>query len=116
MKKAGKIKRAAIGIFALIIIGVIIFFALKYKKAQENTDENDVEYDEEDDYDEEETINLDEEEELFKRVNKAKFKPIEEMNKKNEFSPKINQSEQESKEIVENYFRSLEDKRKGKHF
>lgn len=117
MEKAKKIKTIAVSIVALIIILGIIFFVLKHKKSRVDVAGDDTEYDEdEEDYDNEETIDLEEEEELFRRVNKAKFKPVEEIKPEEEIPQKTNKSLEESDEIVEDYFKSLEDKRKGKHF
>ena len=116
MKKAKKIKTIAVSIVSLIIIFAIIFFVLKYKKSKAGIAEDDREYDEdEEDYDDEETINLEKEEELFRRVNKAKFKPVEEVNLEEDLQ-KTNKSVTESNETVEDYFKSLEEKQKGKHF
>lgn len=115
MEKAKKIRTIAIGIVALIIVSAVIFFVLKHRNSQEDVEEDDEDYDD-DDYNEEKTIDLNEEEELFKRVNKAEFKPTEETNQTEQISQKTNQPEEDSNEIIENYFKNLEDKRKGKHF
>ncbi len=70
---------------------------------------------------------MDEEEELFKRVNKSQFNSVQKIenttedsaqkyNKIKENNSENNRHEENKSEIVENYFKSLEDKRKGKHF
>ena len=70
---------------------------------------------------------MDEEEELFKRVNKSQFNSVQKIenttedsaqkyNKIKENKSENNRHEENKSEIVENYFKSLEDKRKGKHF
>ena len=134
VKKANTIRTIFLGIVILIIVAIIIFFIIKHKK---NIEENDkYEYDDEDS----ETLDLDEEEELFKRVDKKEFlkrvKDNDEINdnkkvrneeiktvKKSNFKNSINEEEyddeydeDEDDDEINNYFGTLKDKRKGKHF
>ena len=117
-----------------------MFFVISHKKAKNK--EFDEYFDEEIDnnnYDNEEKIDKSDEE-LFKRVSKEQFNSLsddtvifkteqitknenEDVNNKDDIINKkitennLNKKEQEEKEeIIENYFRSLDNKRKGKHF
>ena len=123
MNKAKKIRSIGIGILAIIVVGIIIFFIVQHKK-NKNNELNDYEDDYEDDFEDEidddekeEHLNLDNETELFKRVNKSQFKTIQNKEEDNEKNvPETKKIETEKSEVIENYFRSLENKRKGKHF
>ncbi len=109
------------------MFGIIIFFVIKHKRLNKSFDDsedfNDSEYEEENDDEfeqKEEKINLDEEAELFRRVNKSKFSMLEnsnatETNEQNIAKTSI-KDEEEKTEFIENYFRNLDNKRKGKHF
>lgn len=132
VKKANIIRTIFIGVVILIILAIIIFFIIKHKNDIEKNDK--YEYDDEDS----ETLDLDEEEELFKRVDKKEFlKKVndnDEINsnkkvrneeikvqKKATFKNSINEEEfddeyGEDDDEMNNYFGTLKDKRKGKHF
>ena len=125
INKAKKIRRIGLGILAIVAVGIVVFFIIKNKKLQED---DDFEYEEESEEDES-RIDLNEEEELFKRVNKDNFKPIEEdasskekiesqeeKNATKETTQSNSQNEEDHRQILENYFKDSDDKRKGKHF
>ena len=125
MKKAQKIRRIAFGIFGVAVLMIIIIILVKHKKSQnddniEENEEDELEYNEEksEKHSIEKLDNSDDE--LFKRVNKAKFKALieEDSQTDNNVNADLDtvKSEEENREIVEEYFRSLDTKRKGKHF
>ena len=125
IKKANKIRLILIGSFLAVVLGIIIFFVVRHKKMknEELYNEDDEEYSEEEpnevDKKAEETIDLNNEEELFKRVNKSKFK----MNDYKETDTIINEKKEdnntENKEqttLTDEYFRRFDNNSKGKHF
>lgn len=126
MKKAQTIRNIAFGCFGLLIVGIIIFIIVKHRKLKmdsfkeddEELYEDDVNINDDSEFNYEEKIDKSDEE-LFRRVNKSQFKPIkddttiiksidEQINNKS--------NEEDNKEIMDNYFRNLDTKRKGKHF
>ncbi len=131
LKKANKIRTIGLIAFIIVALSVIIFLIVRHKKLNDDSDE--FKYSsEEDDEDEEEIedndniefkddrINLNEDEELFRRVNKSKFAPLEDTKKtKNseDTSPKsVLKDDKEKSDIFENYFKNIDSKRKGKNF
>lgn len=114
-KKANKVRLIFIGMFLAVILGIIIFFIVRHRKLK-NEELYDQEYGEEESEEEEnndeETLDLDNEEELFKRVNKSKFKITD--NK--ETDKIISEKNENNKVITDEYFRRLDDNSKGKHF
>lgn len=119
-KKANRIRLILIGLFLAVVLGIIIFFVVRHKKMknEEVYEEDDEEYSEEES-NEEEVLDLDNEEELFKRVNKSKFK----MNDYKETDTIINEKKEdnntENKEqttLTDEYFRRFDNNSKGKHF
>ena len=121
-KKANKVRLIFIGMFLAVILGIIIFFIVRHRKLK-NEELYDQEYGEEESEEEEnndeETLDLDNEEELFKRVNKSKFK----MNDYKETDTIINEKKEdnntENKEqttLTDEYFRRFDNNSKGKHF
>ena len=133
MKKAQTVRRIALGVFGAIILFIIVVVFIRQRKSKINTfDENDEENGEYDDeYDDEEVYDKDIEndyekkieksdEELFRRVNKSKFKPVNDdtniLKINDEQINKQSNEEEDNKEIMDNYFRNLDTKRKGKHF
>ncbi len=110
-----------LGFFALIIISIAIILIIKHRRNQKDMlEDSKYEIEDEDDYNDnskEDYLDLDEEEDLFRRVNKEKFKFVQKKDDNNiELAKQLDESEKNKAEVVENYFRSLEDKRKGKHF
>lgn len=123
IKKANKIRLILIGSFLAVVLGIIIFFVVRHKKMknEELYNEDDEEYSEEEpnevDKKAEETLDLNNEEELFKRVNKSKFKStdfketdkiINEENSNTEYNKKT--------EITDEHFKKSDNNLKGKHF
>ena len=130
MKKAQKIRNIAFGCFGVLILGIILFIFIKHRKTKMNTfdekDEENYEYQDEYGYNEDIENNYEQkidksDEELFRRVNKSEFKLVndDKMNLK-ENTEQINKDSSEedegNKEIIDNYFKNLDKKRKGKHF
>ena len=125
LEKAKKIKTMAIGALAFIIFIIIVFLVIRHKRLNNGLDDaedlSDDEYEEdyEDEY-EEKRINLDEDDDLFKRVNKSKFNMLvdtKEIEKNDENIEQISKKNGDEKSaIIENYFKDLDNKRKGKHF
>lgn len=118
-KKANRIRLILIGLFLAVVLGIIIFFVVRHKKMK-----NEEVYEEDDeDYSEEETddevLDLDNEEELFKRVNKSKFKTADNKEKDKIINEKKEDNNTENKEqttLTDEYFRRFDNNSKGKHF
>ena len=135
MQKAKKIRGIGIGIFVVLVAGIVVFFVIQNKKNKED-DSDDIEENYEDDFEDtskdayedvkaykvkrksqEERLDLDNEDELFKRVNKSQFKPVKKIEEKHvKNTPENNKSNENRTEIIEKYFKNLEEKRKDKHF
>lgn len=135
MQKAKKIRGIGIGIFVVLVAGIVVFFVIQNKKNKED-DSDDIEENYEDDFEDtskdayedvkaykvkrksqEERLDLDNEDELFKRVNKSQFKPVKKIEKSPvNNTPENNKSNENKTEIIEKYFKNLEEKRKDKHF
>ncbi len=121
MKKAHKIRNIVIGLFAFIIISITFFFIIKHKRNQkEAMEDSKYEFEDEmendlDDDSQEDSLNLDGEEELFKRVNKEKFK-IAQNNNDTELTKQFVKNEENKDKLEDNYFKNSDEQRKGKHF
>ena len=125
IKKANKIRLILIGSFLAVVLGIIIFFVVRHKKMknEELYNEDDEEYSEEEpnevDKKAEETIDLNNEEELFKRVNKSKFKSTDfkETDKIiNEKKENSNTEYNKKTEITDGQLKKIDNNLKGKHF
>ena len=125
IKKANKIRLILIGSFLAVVLGIIIFFVVRHKKMknEELYNEDVEEYSEEEpnevDKKAEETIDLNNEEELFKRVNKSKFKSTDfkETDKIINEKKENNNTEYNKKtEITDGQLKKIDNNLKGKHF
>ena len=119
-KKANKVRFIFIGLFLAVVLGITIFFVVRHKKMknEELYDEDDENYSEEE-TDEEEVLDLDNEEELFKRVNKSKFKMTDYKETDTIINEKKEDNNTENKEqtiLTDEYFRRFDNNSKGKHF
>ena len=123
-KKANRVRFIFIGLFLAVVLGIIIFFVVTHKKLknEELYDEDDEEYSEEETDEEEsndEVLDLDNEEELFKRVNKSKFKMTDYKETDTIINEKKEDNNTENKEqttLTDEYFRRFDNNSKGKHF
>ena len=113
--------------FGLAVLSIVVFVIIKYKKAKDDLEDDNYSYEndeyEENDEDiefEEEKIDLDEDEELFRRVNKSKFRPLEDtkklVNSSDNSDKTVLKDEEEKSDVFDNYFKNIDNKRKGKHF
>ena len=124
-KKADKIRQIFIGLFLAVALGIIIFLVVRHKKLKdeelydEDDEEDNEEGNDEEESNEEEVLDLDNEEELFKRVNKSKFKMTDYKETDTIINEKKEDNNTENKEqtiLTDEYFRRFDNDSKGKHF
>lgn len=105
----------------LAVLSIVVFVIIKYKKAKDDLEDDKYSYENDEDIEyEEEKIDLDEDEELFRRVNKSKFRPLEDtkklVNSSDNSDKTVLKDEEEKSDVFDNYFKNIDNKRKGKHF
>ncbi len=105
----------------LAVLSIVVFVIIKYKKAKDDLEDDKYSYENDEDIEyEEEKIDLDEDEELFRRVNKSKFRPLEDtkklVNSSDNSAKTVLKDEEEKSDVFDNYFKNIDNKRKGKHF